>query len=247
MNVLHLAKRNIKEMIREPLGSVFCIGFPVFMLLLMQIIFTNIDLEVVPPSFEIKNYASGICIFGYAFLTLFIALQLASDKNSSFIKRINIAPISKAEYYLSYVVSSLPIALGQTVLFYLISLIFKYPFDGYFFLGIVYLLPSALLYICFGILIGCICSDEKQTGPIGSIFVSLTSIIGGVFMPVSMFKGGFKTFIDLLPFIHTSEIASELHTKGASCIYPHILFILGYIVVITAIIILVEKLKSLKK
>lgn len=34
-----LAQRNIKEMLREPLSLVFCLGFPLIMLLVMQIIF----------------------------------------------------------------------------------------------------------------------------------------------------------------------------------------------------------------
>ena len=115
---LTLAQRNIKEMLREPLSLVFCLGFPLVMLLLMQLIFTNLDF--VPPNFEIKNYASGICVFGFTFTSLFVALQISSDKNSSFIKRINIAPISRAVYYISFFISALHVVLVQTVLFFLI-------------------------------------------------------------------------------------------------------------------------------
>lgn len=242
---LIMAQRNIKEMLREPLSLVFCLGFPMVMLLLMQLIFKS--MEFVPDNFAIKNYASGICVFGFTFTSLFVAMQISSDKNSSFIKRINIAPINKLTYYLSFFVSALPIAVAQTVLFFLTALIFGFPFDANFVLSIVYLLPSAVFYVCIGMLIGALCSNEKQTGPISSIFISLTGIFGGVFMPLNAFGGGFATFVNLLPFGHSVLIASELQTVGAGCIYPHVLYLLFYIVAIIAIVAVLEKLRSAKK
>ncbi len=244
---LILAKRNLKESVRDPLPFVFCIGFPLVMLLLMQLIFTNMNLPEIPANFAIESYASGICVFGYSFLSMFVAIQIASDKNSAFMKRINISPTGKAVYYLGYFVSALPVALAQTVLFFLIALCFGFPFDVNFLLNIIYLLPSAVFYIVVGMLIGCICKNEKQTSPISSILVSLIGILGGVFMPITAFDGGFKVFIDILPFGHTVSIGAELFTVGARCIYPHILIILGYIAAILAAVIVIEKIRGAKK
>lgn len=242
---LILSQRNIKEMLRDPLSLVFCLGFPLVMLLLMQIIFTN--MEFVPANFAITSYASGIGVFGYTFTSLFVAMQISADKNTSFIKRINISPINKFSYYFSFFISALPMILIQTVLFFLVALIFGFPFNANFFLSILYLLPSAIFYICIGILIGCICKNEKQTGPITSIFISLTGIFGGVFMPIGLFTGGFATFINLLPFSHSVLIASELQTVGAKCIYPHILYLLFYMGMIIAMIAIIEKVRKFKK
>lgn len=244
-NSLILAKRNIKEMLRDPLSLVFCLAFPLVMLLLMQIIFSN--LEIVPENFAITSYASGICVFGYTFTSLYVAMQISSDKNSSFIKRINISPIGKFGYYCSFFLSALPMVSVQTVLFFLIALIFKFPFDINFLLSIIYLVPSAILYICIGILIGCICKNEKQTGPIISIFISLTGILGGVFMPLNLFSGGFATFVNLLPFGHSVLIGSELQTVGAKCIYPHILYLLFYIAVFVLTVTVIEKVRKSKR
>ena len=237
-----LTKRNLKEMVRDPLSAVFCLAFPLVMLLLMQIIFIN--LEFVPDNFLIENYAAGICVFGYTFTALMVALQISSDKNTSFVKRINISPVGRITYIASYLLSSLPVALVQTVLFFLIALIFGYKFDANFALGIVYLIPSAIMYICFGILLGALSKNEKQTGPMSSIFISLTGIFGGVFMPVNTFTGGFATFLNLLPFAHSVQIAQELSSKGAGCVYPHILWVLGYAAVAFAAVVVTEKIKD---
>ena len=41
--VIQLTIRNIKEMLRDPLSIVFCLIFPILMLVLMQSIFTNFE------------------------------------------------------------------------------------------------------------------------------------------------------------------------------------------------------------
>lgn len=237
-----LSKRNFKEMLRDPLSVIFCIAFPVLMLVLMQIIFKNIDF--VPENFEIKNYAAGICVFGYAFAGLFVALQISNDKSGSLIKRINISPISSVTYLCSFLVSGLAVAAVQTVLFFAIALAFGFPFGLNLLLSMIYLLPSAVLYLSLGILIGRLCINEKQTGPVFSIIISLTGIFGGVFMPLSSFSGGFATFVNLLPFSHSVQIASDIFSLGAGCIYPHILFLLGYILATWIFIFITEKIKN---
>lgn len=237
-----LIKRNLKEMIRDPLSAIFCLAFPLVMLALMQVIFLN--LEFVPDNFRIENYAAGICVFGYTFTALTVALQISSDKNTSFVKRIDISPVGRLTYISSYLCSALPVALAQTLLFFSVALVFGYKADVNFLLGIIYLLPSAVMYICFGILFGTLARNEKQTGPLSSVFISLTGIFGGVFMPVNTFSGGFAAFINVLPFAHSVQIAQELRSYGADCIYPHILWVLGYAAVAFAAVVIVEKIKD---
>jgi len=245
MKTLALTKRNLKEMLRDPITLVFCLAFPVVMLVLMQAIFVSI--EYVPDNFKIENYASGICVFGYTFIAMFVAMQIASDKNTSFIKRLNIAPTSKLSYYLSFVLSSLPLAMAQTIIFFAIALIFRFPFNLNLLLSIVYLIPSALFYISLGVMVGIICNNEKQTGPISSIFISLVGILGGVFMPLGGLSKGFAGFVNALPFCHTVMISSDLTTKGASAIYPHILFVIGYTLVCVAVSLIVELIRAKKR
>lgn len=238
----YLAIRNLKETVRDPLSAIFCVGFPLVMLIIMQLIFMNIDFT--PPNFAIENYASGICVFGYTFTSLCVALQITADKNTSFIKRINIAPINAFSYIFSFFLSAIPVVLAQTLLFFLVALIFGFGFGANFFLSIIYLLPSAAFYICLGILVGSLCKKETQTGPVSSIIISCVGILGGVFMPLESIGGGFATFVNILPFSHTVAIASELWSEGAACIYPHILYILGYTFALIIGIFLIHRFKK---
>ena len=238
-----LTKRNIKEIVRDPLSLVFCVGFPVAMLVLMQVIFASMDLPEVPPNFQINSYAVGICVFGYTFATMFVSLLIAGDKNNEFINRINMAPISKWTYLLSYFVAMMPIVLAQTVLFFALSLLFGLEFSAKILLAIVYLVPSQIFYIALGALFGTVVKTEKQAGPLCSIAVTVTGMFGGVFMPVENL-GGLTKVINLLPFAHTVDIAKGLFVDGnLACIYPHVIWVVGY----TAVICLVTALLYRRK
>ena len=240
--LLALTKRNLLETVRDPLSAVFCIAFPVVMLVFMQLIFTN--MEFVPENFRIENYAMGICVFGYAFTGMFLAMSVAADKNSSLIKRIELSPIKRSVYLLSFLLSGLMIAAVQTLLFFALALLFKLPFDHRLLLAIAYMVPSCMFYLSFGILMGVIAKNEKQAGPINSIVISLTGILGGTFMPLSAFSGWLATLVNLLPFSHSVLIASELYSIGAGCIYPHVLYLCFYVAAIWGAIVLKENLKK---
>ena len=236
-----LAKRNLKEIIRDPLSLVFNMAFPILMLFVLGGI-TN-SLEYVPEQFKINNYAVGICVFGYTFAMLFTAMLIAEDKNSEFINRLNMAPIKKSSYIAGYYIAVMPIMAVQTVLFLLSSCILGLAFSYKLAVAFVYLLPSAVFYVVLGVLIGAIVKNGKQAGPVSSIVISGTSMLGGVFMPVEN-MGVFSTIVNLLPFTHSVKIATGVFGGDFGCIYPHILWVLGYSVVLFVITVLIYKRKK---
>ena len=73
MMMLSFAKRNLKEMMRDPLNLSFLFGFPVVLLLLLSAIQANIPVSM----FEIAHLAPGVAVFGLAFLTLFSATLIS--------------------------------------------------------------------------------------------------------------------------------------------------------------------------
>ena len=240
-----LTKRNFLEIIRDPLSMIFCAAFPLAMLIFMNVTVGNLQ-GGGAAIFKIEAYAPAICVFGYTFTMMFTAMQIAGDKNSSFIKRIRISPVGRMTYLMSFVFAAMPIAFLQTVLFFIVAFILKYPFNAKILLTFLYLIPSAFLYVSFGVLIGEICSDEKKTGPICSIIVSVTSILGGIFMPTDILSGAMKNIANALPFKHSVEIASKILSDGAGVIYPNIIYVAAYAVAAWVIIAVIEKIRAAK-
>ena len=79
MKMLSFAKRNLKEIIRDPLTIIFGLGFPLILILLLSAIQANIPV----PLFEIQHLAPGITVFGLSFMSLFSATLIAKDRSSS--------------------------------------------------------------------------------------------------------------------------------------------------------------------
>ena len=81
MRVRAFAKRNMKELFRDPLTLFFGLGFPLALLLMMTLIQRNIPVHV----FELDTLAPGMALFGLTFMALFSGLLLAKDRSSAFL------------------------------------------------------------------------------------------------------------------------------------------------------------------
>ena len=79
MRMLNFAKRNFKELIRDPLSLIFQIALPLLLLLIFQ------QFNIPSESYNIENFTPGIIVFGFSFITLFTASLVAKDRTSSFL------------------------------------------------------------------------------------------------------------------------------------------------------------------
>ena len=84
MRMLAFAKRNSKEILRDPLNLAFMFGFPLVLLGLLSAIQANIPVAL----FEISHLAPGITVFGLSFTTLFSATLIAKDRGSALLQRL---------------------------------------------------------------------------------------------------------------------------------------------------------------
>ena len=72
---LSFAKRNLIEMSRDSLSYIFCVAFPIVMLVIMSVVNASIPKEAGMTLFRIDNLAGGIVIFGQTFVMLFWLLS----------------------------------------------------------------------------------------------------------------------------------------------------------------------------
>lgn len=93
MRAILFAKRNAKEILRDPINLFFGLGFPIALLLLSSVINSAIPAEANYTMFSIENTAPGIATFGTTFFALFSGMLLAKDRTSSFLTRLFASPI----------------------------------------------------------------------------------------------------------------------------------------------------------
>lgn len=244
MKITVFAKRNIKEIIRDPLSLIFLIGFPVVLLLFFQILILSMGKQILDatPQFRIDNLAGSITIFGFSFLTLFTGMLIAKDRTTSFVTRLRTTPMTTKDFIFGYLLPMLPIALTQVIICFLISLIFGLKISVNLLLAVVLLLPSAVMFIAMGVLIGSVFSD-KAVGGIASIIVNLATILGGMFFPLRVMQGAFVTVAYIFPFAHAVDLASFAINGQYSEILRPLLVVSLYAIVLLAAALLVFRKK----
>ena len=97
---INFAKRNLKELLRDPLMYVFCLGFPIAMFFLF--FFINKYSGGNTPTFEVKSLTPGIIVFSYSFIMLTLALIVSKDRQTFFLKRLYSSPMKDYDFILGY-------------------------------------------------------------------------------------------------------------------------------------------------
>ena len=206
MRLTVFASRNGKELLRDPLSYLFCLGLPLMMLILMTIINGSIPEEAHMVIFRIDYLAPAITVFSFAFVMLSAALQVSKDRSTAFLARLYASPMRAADYLLGYTLPLLAIALGQCVVTYgtaaVIALVqgIALPPLGLL-LSLLPLFPAAVLYLGFGLLFGTLLG-EKAAPTLSSMVITLSCIMGGIFMDIDALGGTLKTICRIFPFYH---------------------------------------------
>lgn len=232
------ASRNLKELIRDPLMSVFSVGFPVIVLLLLTAIQANIPVDL----FTIDKLAPGIAVFGLTFISLFAGILISKDKSTSFLARLFAAPLTAADFLLGYMLPLLPISIGQSVIVFVLAFFLGLPVSLNVLLTLVILLPTALLFIGLGMIMGTLVND-KAVGGLASILTNVAAWLSGIWFDVNLVGKTFKDICYLLPFAHAVDAARAAMAADFSAIMPHLWWVIGYAVVSILLAILFFKKK----
>ena len=237
MRMLNFAKRNFKELIRDPLSLVFEIALPVFLLFIFQQF--NLPDEI----YRIENFTPAIILFGFSFITLFTATLVSKDRTSSFLIRLGTSPMKSSDYILGYIVSLVPIILFQDILFFIVAMLLGLKFSISIIYTILISMVVSIFFITLGILIGSLVS-EKGTGGIGSIIVQLVCFTSGMYFPKEMVGKGFAVICEILPFESCLNIVRCVLNNNMDMISKgNIITFLIYLIVILVLSIIVFKEK----
>lgn len=228
MKLATFASRTVKEILRDPLTLFFGLGFPLILLLLLNLIQANIPVSL----FELERLTPGITVFALSFMTLFSADLIAKDRESALLQRLYTAPLSPAHYIFGYALPILPIALAQCAVCYLVALALGLPFTVNIFSSMLTLLPAAAFYIGLGLLCGSVFTVKQVGGICGALLTNLSAWLSGIWFDLDLVGGGFKRAAYLLPFVHAVE-AEQLALAGSwEEIGAHLAWVSGYAAVI---------------
>ena len=231
MRMMTFAKRCTKEVLRDPINLIFGLGFPLVLLLILSAIQANIPVSL----FEIDTLTPGITVFGLSFMTLFSATLVAKDRESAFLQRLYTTPLTGFDFILGYMLPLLPIALGQTVICYLVAIPLGLTLSVNIIYSVIGMIPMAVFNIALGLLCGSILGVKQVSGICGALLTNLSAWLSGVWFDLSLVGGVFEQIAHALPFVHATEMERALLGGDFGLAATHILPIVLYSVAITAI------------
>lgn len=242
MRMLTFANRTFKEIIRDPLTVAFGLGFPLVVLLLLTAIQANVPVAL----FELDKLTPGICVFGLSFVSLFSAMLISKDRETSLQRRLFTTPLTAADFLLGYSLPMLPISVLQSVICYIAAIILGLKPTVGILWALLFLLPAALLYIAIGLLCGSLLTDKQVGGICGALLTNLTAWLSGVWFDVSLMGKVFKKIADALPFIHAVELERAALAGDISAAVHELPIVLGYAVILSAagIAVFTKKMKE---
>lgn len=234
MKMLTFAKRNAKEILRDPLTLLFGVGFPLVLILLLSAIQANIPV----PLFEIAHLTPGITVFGLSFMTLFSATLIARDRGSALLQRLYTTPLTPLDFILGYTLPIVPFAVAQSTICYIVALFLGLDVTVNILWAILCILPISLLFIALGLLCGSVLNDKQVGGICGALLTNLSAWLSGTWFDLDLVGGAFKRIAYALPFVHAVEMERAVLTGDLPGVFPHLFFVLGYAAVALAVAVL---------
>ena len=242
MRMLTFAKRNVKEIIRDPLNLAFGLGFPIVLILLLSAIQANVPVSL----FEIDSLAPGITVFGLSFMTLFSATIIAKDRGSCFLERLYTTPLTALDFIFAYTLPIIPISILQSVICYVVALILGLTPTLNVLYAILFIVPISALFIGLGLLCGSLFTDKQVGGICGALLTNLSAWLSGIWFDLDLVGGVFKKIAYALPFVHAVELERAVLGGRFSEILPHLLWVTGY-AVLTLALAVAAFLRQMKK
>ena len=204
MKMLNFAKRNLKEMLRDPLSYVFALILPVVLFALLNGIFYDPQTAF---WFSTDMMFSGMLTFSYSFAMLFLTIQVSKDKSTAFLTRLYASPMKTTDFIGGYFTLGLVITFGQSIIIYFTAMIISAIREEVFLIGgnllaVLAHIPTMLVFIALGVLFGSVFSDKSAPG-ITSAIITACGMFSGAWMPIESFyisAKGFHIFCRVLPF-----------------------------------------------
>ena len=230
MRMWTFAVRNTREILRDPLNLAFGLGFPLVLILLLSAIQANVPVAL----FEIGHLTPGVTVFGLSFMSLFSATIIAKDRGSALLQRLYTTPLTSVDFILGYTLPIIPLSVMQSVVCYAVALILGLELTVNILLAVALIVPVSLLYIALGLLCGSVLTDKQVGGICGALLTNLSAWLSGIWFDLELVGGVFKKVADLLPFVHAVEMERAALAGNYGDIFPHLLWVMGYALVLLA-------------
>jgi ABC-2 type transport system permease protein len=243
MKIFLFAKRNTKEILRDPVNLFFSLVFPLILLFLFSVIDSAITVKANSTMFSIEKTAPGIATFGTTFFALFAGMLLAKDRTTSFLLRLFASPMTAQDFILGYTLPLPVMAMVQGCITFLAAALLGLPLSVNTLITVLVVLPVAVLFIGLGLLSGSLL-NEKAVGIIcGALLTNIVGWLSGIWIPLDLVGGVLRQIAEALPFYHSVEAAKDAISGNFTGIMTHLAVVSAYAAVFYVLAVLAFRFK----
>lgn len=142
---------------------------------------------------------------------------VVAEREQKTLKRLFISPLSGISYFLGIFLAHSLIGIGQTILVYSILLMQNVEISGSIFLGLIIISLSIISYVGVGFILGT--QLAKRTEDVNALVATFgvpLLILGGAFLPTSLFPDNLLKIAQFNPIFHMNEALVNLWAKSAN-------------------------------
>jgi ABC-2 type transport system permease protein len=236
-----VAQRILTELWRRRRSLIFWCVFPVSVLFLNGYILSErAKLSLA----EAMEFAAPSSLVGAALFFSCLGGSVATvvaEREQKTLKRLFISPLSGTSYFLGIFLAHSSIGIGQTILVYAIASFIGAKFDGSIGLGLLIIILSIVAYVGVGFILGT--QLAKRTEDVNALVATFgvpLLILGGAFLPTSLFPDNLLKIAEFNPIYHMNEALIAIWAEGKNlseieshfwflCIFALAMLILGWV------------------
>lgn len=232
--ILAIASRILLELIRRKRSLIFWAIFPVLILLINgYILAERANLEIG----EAMKLAAPPSLVGAALFFSCLGGSVSTvvtEREQKTLKRLFISPLNGVSYFIGIFLAHSLIGISQTLLIYFVILFFQVNFSGSILLGLSIILLSIISYVGVGFILGT--QLAKRTEDVNALVATFgvpLLILGGAFLPTSLFPDSLLKIAKFNPIYHMNEALTGIWSsdKNFSDIQNHFLFLIIFSII----------------
>ena len=208
MRSTELAKRNLKEVLRDPLSLGIAIALPLLLLMTLQALGGEETPYMTP-----TLLTPGIILFGFVMVMFSSAMILSKDRETALLARLLTAPLRSNEFVTGYSVPYLLVAAMQGIILMVVGVVLGLAVAGPVAAAVLVFALMAVFYVALGMIFGATLTVAQTSGAYAVVL--LLTIFGGAWFDLEEIGGVFLTVGDLLPFKHALDASRAVMADGA--------------------------------
>ncbi|HLP88711.1 MAG TPA: ABC transporter permease [Nostocaceae cyanobacterium] len=209
-----VTQRILTELLRRRRSLIFWSIFPISILILNGFILAERAQLSMSEAFE--NAAPSTLVGAALFFSCLggSVSTVVAEREQQTLKRLFISPLSGTSYFLGIFLAHSSIGIGQTILVYTIAAFWGAQFQGSILLGMAIIFLSIIAYVGLGFILGTqLARRIEDVNALVAAFGVPLLILGGAFLPTSLFP---QTLLDIAqynPIYHMNEALLGVSAK----------------------------------